>query len=396
MIKLSTKSDCCGCWACAQACPTKCISMPEDNEGFRYPQINESKCIECKLCEKVCPISNYKKQEYTSKRTFLVQHKDERVLNDSTSGGAFSAIAEYVIKQGGVVFGAVYEKDYVVAHDFVDDIEGLHKFRNSKYVQSIIGDAFTKVRYFLDRDRKVLFSGTPCQVEALLNYLRKPYKNLFTVDFVCHSIPSPLVLHKYLELQEKKIGKISSLRFRDKHRGYKYSNMALVSASGEKYNEGIDTDVYLRAFFSDMSIRQSCSTCKFRPIFRRSDFTIWDCFEVGDLCPELDNDKGVTRVLCQSTRAVDILNSLNKIASIVEIPFSKAVNVEREEKWKISLNPKRNEFFHDLNDSSLTPEQFFNKYFPITMKCRIEKFFRIILGKVGFYQQIKKIYKYLK
>lgn len=191
MIEIKDKKDCCGCWACENACPKHCISMVEDEEGFRYPQVDKDTCIDCHLCEKVCPVINAKADVVKIQKAFLLQHKDEKVLQESASGGAFTAIASYVLKRGGVVFGAAYDKDFQVTHQYVETYEDLKIFRNSKYVQSLMDNAYLQAKEFLKQGRMVCFSGTPCQLEGLLNYLRKPYENLVTVDVMCHSITSP-------------------------------------------------------------------------------------------------------------------------------------------------------------------------------------------------------------
>ena len=149
MITIKDKKDCCGCWACDNVCPKHCIEMKEDFEGFRYPVVDEEACIDCGLCEKVCPILNVEKEKPFAQNGFLLQHKDKQVLRESTSGGAFTALGEWVISQGGVVFGAAFTDGFVVKHIMVDKVEDLRRFRNSKYVQSQIGDSYSKCKEIL-------------------------------------------------------------------------------------------------------------------------------------------------------------------------------------------------------------------------------------------------------
>ena len=192
MIEIKDPKDCCGCWACENACPRQCISMEEDCEGFRYPHINQTSCIDCHLCEKVCPILNKVEEPIKNQKAFVVQNKDEEVLKESTSGGAFSAIANYVISKNGIVFGAAFDNNETVRHQYVDNYEDLKLFRNSKYVQSLIGNTYKEAKRFLDKGKLVLFSGTPCQLEGLFFFLRnKQYENLITIDVVCRAVPSP-------------------------------------------------------------------------------------------------------------------------------------------------------------------------------------------------------------
>ncbi len=395
MIHFKHKVDCCGCWACAQVCPKQCISMPEDSEGFCYPQIDLESCINCGLCERVCPIINHKKVLENPNQAFIVQHHDDDILKQSTSGGAFTALAEYIIGNGGVVCGAIFDSEFEVRHGFVEKIEELWKFRNSKYVQSIIGNAFKETKAWLDSGKIVLFSGTPCQTEGLLNFLGRKYENLWTVDFICRAVPSPLVLRKYLKSFDH-ADPLIDVKFRYKQYGYKYSSMRIRWCTSGEYHEGVDTDSYLRAFFEGMSIRQSCSMCKFRSIYRRTDFTIGDCFEVGNICPELDNDKGVSRVLCHTERASQLIQQLGDKLSIVKVKLHEIVNPEREETWKVELNLLRDYFFEDMNNSCLTPKEVFDKYFPITWKTRIDKYIRLLLNKIRIYGCAKKIQRHLK
>ncbi len=391
MIKITDKADCCGCSACAQACPKKCIDMVEDNEGFLYPKVDHSVCIDCGLCEKVCPVKNQKPEHFFKQTAYVVQNKDFTVLRESTSGGAFSALSCWILKQGGVVFGAAYDGNLVVQHQFVEDVQSLSKFRNSKYVQSEIGNTFFQVRDFLQKGRLVLFSGTSCQIEGLLSYLRKSYENLWTVDVVCHACPSPLMFRKYKEWQNLKCtDEIKNIAFRDKHYGYKYSTMS-VFRDGKNYHEGIDSDPYLRAFFQHLSIRPSCFKCAFKKRYRLTDFTIWDCFDVEKFCKNMDNDRGVTKVLCHSPRAQSLVLELQNYLSICEVSPEKIIEGEKELVQSVDPCVKREQFFKDLNEMPVN--ECFEKYFPLTPRHRIEKQIRIWTNRLGIYKFAKKIFK---
>ena len=183
MISIKQKKDCCGCSACVQRCPKQCISMAEDEEGFLYPHIDESKCIDCGLCEKVCPVINQENQREPLS-VYAATNPDEKIRMLSSSGGLFSMLAEKTIENGGVVFGACWNDEWEVVHDYTETVLGIAKFRGSKYVQSRIGDSYRIVEKFLKDGREVLFSGTPCQVAGLKKYLCKVYENLFLVDFI--------------------------------------------------------------------------------------------------------------------------------------------------------------------------------------------------------------------
>ena len=397
MIEIKDKKDCCGCWACENVCPVQCISMDEDNEGFRYPTVDKDKCINCHLCEKVCPIINVEPDKPNhNQRAFLLQHKDKQILHESASGGAFTAIASYVIRKGGVVFGAAYTDNYVVAHQYVEKIEDLWKFRNSKYVQSEMRNAYAQCKEFLKQGRIVCFSGVPCQLEGLLRFLRKPYENLITVDVLCHSITSPKVFRLYVSAQEEKFGReISNIKFRDKTPyGYKYSQMSVYKNGKQVYREGVDTDMYLRSFFSDINVRPSCYDCKFKKQHHLTDFSIWDCFEVYKFSKNLDNDKGVTRLLVNTNKGLQIIESLKEEAMIMEISVEKAVSGVKEMLHSVKKNPKRKAFFSQISDFQQTgggnPLQ---EFFPITKRTMAEKYFRTITCKLGLYSIIKRLAK---
>lgn len=394
MIEIKDKKDCCGCWACKDICPVQCITMIEDEEGFRYPTVDKDKCINCHMCEKVCPIINVKPQKEKPQQGYVLQNKDDNVLAESTSGGAFTAIAKYVLSKGGVVFGAALNENNEAKHIYVESEDELWRFRNSKYVQSLIGDTYIQARKFLKEGKLVCFSGTPCQMEGLMRFLRKPYENLIAVDVVCRAVPSPKVLRKYLELQQKSYGKpLEHLKFRDKQfYGYKYSNMSFTSNKGT-YHEGIDTDPWLRSFFSGINVRPSCYTCKFKKRYRVTDITMWDCFEPSKFDKSMDNDKGLTRIIAHSEKGVRLMDAIGDYAYIKAIEPDRLLRGVKEFVTPADENPRRAEFFKDLD--VLSPKSLFNKYFPVTAKTRFEKHIRLFMLRLGLYKQLKALARML-
>lgn len=238
MIEIKNKKDCCGCHACVSVCAKHCITMQTDSEGFLYPVVDKDSCTDCGLCEKVCPVI-HQSAPVGPQATYIAINRDEGIRLQSSSGGIFSLLAEKIISEGGVVFGARFDENWDVVHAWTDTIEGIAPFRSSKYVQSRIGNTYREARAFLQQGRKVLFSGTPCQIAGLKKYLRKEYDNLLTVDFICHGVPSAGVWQRYLsELREelraeRGVGKntvplsmdelpvITGISFRDKTNGWK-------------------------------------------------------------------------------------------------------------------------------------------------------------------------------
>lgn len=397
MITVKDKKDCCGCWACENVCPKKCIEMKEDFEGFRYPVVDEEACIDCGLCERVCPILQLGEEKPFLQTAYLLQHKDKGVLRESTSGGAFTALGEWVISQGGVVFGAAFTDGFVVKHVMVDKVEDLRRFRNSKYVQSLVGDSYRKCEEMLRGGVVcVLFSGTPCQIEGLLRYLRKPYENLLLVDVVCRAVPSPLLLKRYIDFRKKSTtSAIQNIKFRDKHYGYQYSSFTFAHKDEkENYYRGVESDPYLRAFFSNMSVRPSCYDCRFKKRYRVSDLTIWDCFQPDSFGVdrlEYDFSYGVTRVLVHSDKGREAMENIRQYASIKKIDTEKAVKGVREMVECVPMNDRRTDFFRDLDCIGF--ERTISKYFPVTIKVRTERLIRVCFFKLGIYYAAKRLFK---
>lgn len=389
MINITEKPKCCGCAGCVNICAVKAITMKADHEGFLYPHVDEEKCTQCGLCDSVCPVINVKPETVIEQAAFLIQHNDLDIRKESTSGGAFTAIAKNVLDKSGVVFGAGFNDDFVVVHQMVETIDGLKKFRNSKYVQSEIGETFTIAKHFLNEGRLVLFSGTPCQIEGLLQYLRKPFDNLITVDFVCRAVPSPLVWEKYKKMRSKN-RTIQSALFRDKNPyGYNYSQISM-KFKDENIYFGVESDPYLRAFFDNISDRPSCYECRFKKRYRTSDITLWDCYNVHKFSKDFDEDGGTTRALVHSQKGKDIISAISGTCNILAIGPDDAVEGVYEIGKSTDYNPKHVAFFEDINAMSV--EGFFKKYFPDTMKIKAERCIRRSCYKFGIYNAAKTIY----
>lgn len=322
MIKITDKHKCCGCTACVNVCPKNCISMSADKEGFLYPVVDFVKCIDCGLCEQVCPVLRPVKNE-TEPLVYAAVNNDESVRLQSSSGGIFTLLAESVLDRGGVVFGACFDRNWNVVHDYTETKEGLAKFRGSKYVQSHVGNCFIQVKTFLDSGREVLFSGTPCQVAGLKNYLRKPYSNLFTVDLVCHGVPSPEVWRRYLQeavcrvygIKKKNLINldeyISDISFRAKDKGWKKYNIKIIFRNGKVEMMPFFENSYMNVFLSDLSLRPSCYACPTKLHHVQSDITLADFWGVNEIKPDIDDDKGCGLILINCEEKLDFLYKMN-------------------------------------------------------------------------------------
>ncbi len=390
MIQIKENTECCGCSACASVCPKKCIDMVEDKEGFLYPVVCMDSCDNCGACEKVCPILNHgMRTENHSQVAAIVQHKNTEICRQSTAGGAFTAIAEYVIDRKGIVFGVEMQADYSIRHIAVETKKELVKFRNSKYVQSNIENTYSQARNYLNIGRMVCFSGTPCQIEGLRKYLKKDYDNLILVDVVCRAVPSPGIWKKYISMETQHYGEIQSIRFRDKTLGYQYSTMELKDAQGKVYRGGIESQPWLRMFFSGMIIRPSCTNCKFRSRYRNSDFTIWDCFNVYNIEKIFDEDVGTTRILIHSEKGKKVFEKIKNDFKYKLIEADQAVGGVQEMIQSPVSHPRRDEFFKDAQELSM--EDLLSKYFPNTIKVRLKRKARLILNQLGLDKSIKHI-----
>ena len=346
MIKITNKQKCCGCAACVQVCPKRCISMKEDEEGFLYPEADAAECIDCGLCDKVCPEINQGNKRVPLK-AFAAKNKDEKVRMQSSSGGVFTLLAEKVIDEGGVVFGAGFDKNWEVVHSYTDTKEGLSAFRGSKYVQSRIEDNFQKAEEFLKEGRKVLFSGTPCQIAGLKLYLQKEYSNLLTVDFICHGVPSPRVWRDYFReevirhcnqqsaamsalLQDKGMS-VSGVFFRDKMLGWRNYCMAfalsvpaLEWAGNHVMRSGpLDRDMFLRGYRANLFLRPSCHACPVKSLKSGSDVTLADFWGIEKVLPEMDDNKGTSLVILNSG-AISLEDFADKL-EFAQVKFEDAV-----------------------------------------------------------------------
>lgn len=359
MIQIRDKSACCGCSACYAICPKQCITLSADKEGFLYPVVNAEVCINCGLCEKVCPVLHPKKKE-VQPDVFAVINTDEKIRLQSSSGGIFTLIAEQIIDEGGVVFGARFNENWEVVHDYTETKEGLSYFRGSKYVQSNLGKAFNQAKFFLDTGRKVMFTGTPCQIAGLKNFLRKSYDNLLTVDVVCHGVPSPGIWKEYLIQSVKNIYKnechwgefidlkevIQNISFRSKEKGWKNFHVVLEYINRERESIPFYQNLYMKAFLSDFSLRPSCFVCPAKLDNMQGDITLADCWGIDELKPEIDDDKGCGLILIHNPV---VWKQYDEVNSVVKYPLDLSDVVKYNPMITISaMMPVNRTLFFDL------------------------------------------------
>lgn len=372
MITIIDKHNCCGCSACAQRCPKQCITMQEDEEGFLYPQVDTATCVDCGLCEKVCPIFATK-QSHEPLKVFAATNPDENVRKESSSGGIFSMLAEGIIRERGVVFGARWNKEWNVEHSYTEAIEGLKAFRSSKYVQSNINDSYQKAEEFLKEGRKVLFSGTPCQIAGLKSFLRKEYYNLLTVVCACHGIPSPKLWQKYLsEVSKGKV--IAAINHRDKRTGWRNYSVVIQFANGKKKAQTHDDNPWTRAFIKNLTLRPSCHTCKIKIPHTNADLMIADLWGDTLLHPETAmEDKGITSIVVLSEKGLDVIKDLDVIKEFTfeQIRHYNSAMVEPAESSHL-----RNQFMRLMGEGKCFSKTVWNLTkdpFLLRMKIKIAK-----------------------
>lgn len=323
--------------------------MIPDKDGFIYPHIQADACIHCGKCERTCPVLHRNTLTTPIPMAFASKNLNEDCRLQSSSGGVFSVLAEHVIAQGGIVFGAALSEDKQVKHISVENANELACLRGSKYVSSFLGDTFRQVLQQLQSERLVLFSGTPCQIEGLLSFLKQPYDNLMTVDFVCHGVPSAKVWREYLKYQEQQSGsKIHSVSFRNKDTGWKYFSMKIEFADGTVYSAPMRNDPYLHAFLDNLCLRQSCHDCAFKGTSRNSDITLADFWGIQDIMAEADDDRGTSLVFVHSEKGQRLLEQLNAQIMMKETDVELAVNHNSAMVKSVPAYHFRQYFFHML------------------------------------------------
>lgn len=326
MIQITDKRFCCGCESCVQICPKQCISIIEDDKGFRYPLVDKDVCIKCGLCEKVCPFLNPCEARTPIKVVSAINPNDD-IRMRSSSGGIFTMLAEETINEGGAVFGACFDKAWDVRHDCTETINGLSAFRGAKYVQSVIGQTFEKVRSFLLEDRKVLFSGTGCQIAGLRLFLRKEYENLLTVEIACHGVPSSTVWRAYLDdVTNGNRAKIKSINFRDKRNGWNGYGMS-ITTDKETFYESATNNRYMQSFLRNLCLRPSCTNCPAKQGSSSSDIIIGDFWGVDSIHPEMYDNKGCSLVIVNSQKGEKHIGGLNTIG--IEITYEESCRYNR-------------------------------------------------------------------
>ena len=402
MIGIKDKAKCCGCEACVQICPRQCIDLKVDIEGFLYPTVNLKTCINCGLCEKTCPVIN-KRDIRLPMACYAAVNPEESERLNSSSGGVFILLAKQIISEGGIVFGACFDDNWNVVHHYSKTMDGLYPFMGSKYVQSHISESYVRVREFLNKGIKVLFSGTPCQNAGLLRFLHKKYDNLITVDFICHGVPSPKIWQQYLEEIKKytnqniKSDLLKSITFRDKSFGWKKFcltfTLAKPTTSGDintvKVSHAHNEDPYFLGFNNyNLYLRPSCMKCPAKSLRSGSDITLADFWGIDTLYPDLNDDKGISAVMVNTIEGNNMIQTINLDLKNVEYDNI----VRRNSSIKLCSTPPRMSFYDVI---------FYKKFFGNKRKCFFADTNRSVIERVkilshpSLCQQIKGILRHI-
>ena len=350
MLEIKDKKNCTGCHACWSVCPRKCIQMMPDEEGFLYPKIDMIQCIDCGACEKVCPVL-HPADTQSPLKVYAARNQNEVVRMSSSSGGVFTALAEEIIKRGGVVFGASFNENWQVVHSFTEQLEGLAAFRGAKYVQSVVGDTYLQVRSFLKQNRWVLFSGTPCQVAGLKNFLRTGNERLLTVDVVCHGVPSPLVWQTYLDSINPRKERITTLSMRDKSLGWKRYGMEIRTEDTVLYTGKAASNLYSQGYLDNLYLRPSCYACPVKKGRSHSDLTLGDFWGIEQVCPSMDDNRGTGLVLVNSSAGMNFYRSLNVLEK--EVTYAQAFRGNPSLECSVPLTKSREEFWRRFPEEGM-------------------------------------------
>ena len=345
MPVLAPHESCTGCTACQAVCPCRAIAMQPDSDGFLYPVVDASRCTECGRCTQTCPVL-HRPPPREPLAVFAAVNKDEETRKQSSSGGVFSLLAEQFLDDGGVVFGAGWDETLSVVHRSIETPEDLEALRGSKYVQSDLGGTFMRVRKMLDSGRRVLFSGTPCQIAGLRAFLGSRKENLLCVDFVCHAVPSPTVYAAYRrELERRFSSRITGVRFRDKTHGWRQFSVVITFANGSVYSATLHQDPYLVGFLNELCNRPSCHRCPIRELRSGSDIVLGDYWGIRNRFASMDDDQGISLVLAATPEGMRLVDAVKEHLTWAASDFEDARRSTAALVSSPAAHPQRTLFF---------------------------------------------------
>jgi coenzyme F420-reducing hydrogenase beta subunit len=351
MVQIKEKVKCSGCAACYNKCNYNAIEMRYDEQGFAYPVINIGMCVDCHSCEISCPYLHFENlPEQTAKYyppVYACYNKNENIRRLSTSGGVFSTIAEKILGENGIVFAVRFDERFRIYHDKTEKNNEIEYFRGSKYAQSTIGTVYRQIKQELENNRKVLFVGLPCQVAGLKQYLNRKNGNLlYTCDFICMGIASPVIWENYLQEFED-VTKLKSIVFKDKKEGWHNWKMRLAYSEKEILAKGKD-NLFFNGYLNHLYYRPACFECPFKGILRISDFTIGDCWGIDKIDPEFDDNLGISVVILQSSKARLLFEKVKDKLIYRMIDPEDVIYYNKHSVQCIQLNKETEAFYLDI------------------------------------------------
>ncbi len=395
MFVQKKKENCSGCGVCKLVCPHNAITMVKDEEGFLYPKVNPEKCTNCDLCRRVCHfMKKQQKEKNNDPKIFAVKNNDQEIRKKSSSGGVFSLLAEEMIKQGGSVYGALLDEDNHIIHSEITDMKDLHKLYGSKYVQSDLRNVYSEIKEQLSKGKKLLFSGTPCQLAGLKEYLgKKNNNNLILVDVICHGVSSPLIWESFVKiLEQKNKSKLKNFYFRTKDFGWLESvKRCKAEFSDKKIVRDDFVNSFNNLFLDNFILRPSCHNCPYATIDREGDITLGDFYRVFEEIPSFYDDKGISTVVINTKKGEDLFNKIKRDVIYHQINKDQARQINLEK--PTSRNKKRKKFWKDYHTKGYI---FVAKKYTLyglknKIKAETKKLLIGILKKTNLFKTVKRI-----
>lgn len=395
MIDKVTPEKCTLCGSCVQGCPVQAISIKKKYLDFVYPEINPSLCMHCNKCEKLCPVaSGLDESQHALRTPFLAKNRNNDIRKESTSGGAFYALANSILSQGGYVAGAVMDQQFQVHHILSSKTSDIKRMMGSKYANSDMKQVFTEIKEKLLAGGIVLFCGCACQIAGLRSFLTannlQNFDKVYFMEVICHGVPSQRMLDEYLKVQRKlQKSEIADIRFRDKERGWHSSSVVIHFKNGKKYSEPITVDAFMNGFLSGVTLKEACYDCQFKQYRSGCDFMFGDFWGAEIEVPELDDNLGISAIIANTEKGISLLRQSDiELYSYFVDPI---IRYNRNILEATSRNPLRTEFYQYAGKHGYNVA--IQKYFWETkgqkLRRRILFFFRkikhLIQGKETWY-----------
>ena len=382
MLVCDKKENCCGCTACMNVCPQKCITMVTDELGFLYPEIDTQKCVNCNLCRTTCAFGVVKSLEHTEfPKVYAAKNKNADIHEKSSSGGIFIPVSDRILESGGIIYGAGYSADFMVVHKRTVNHAQRDELAGSKYVQSDMNHAFADVETDLAAGKKVLFTGTACQVHGLLSYLDKKKcgtENLYTADIVCHGVPSPKLWRDFLK-RIQKMGQLVRLTFTSKDIENELKGLKCTFKDNKTFLTGFYWTSYGRLFLKNYILRESCYQCPYTSPYKRyADITLGDFWGLDKSMPEFCDKKGVSLVMVHTPKGAALFDGIKDKIEYRQSTVSDCLQPNLKEPCK--MPDDRAAFLERYYKKGY--QRAYNSLYPDGFRTKLKRIKRKITGKM--------------